>query len=132
MTSDILIVDDDPVFRDTLERMLLQGDGAAYRFAAAEHAQQAIDIIELQPPDLVISDIFMPVADGFELLNWMRFHAARIPVLVVSGPGEEDANFNPLQIAQDLGAAGVLAKPFDRAALIAAIDRALESAAATH
>ncbi len=37
--------------------------------------RQAIDLIELQAPDLVISDIFMPVADGFELLNWMRCHA---------------------------------------------------------
>ena len=127
---DILIVDDDPVFRYTVQRMLSQGAGTAYRFAFAEHAQQAIDLIEHQAPDLVISDIFMPVADGFELLNWTRFHAARIPVLIVSVADETDPNFNPLEIARSLGAVDVLTKPFDRAALIAAIERALEGAAA--
>jgi CheY-like chemotaxis protein len=60
---DILIVDDDAIFRDALQRMLSSDAGAAHRFAAAEHARQAIDIIEHQALDLVISDIFMPVAD---------------------------------------------------------------------
>jgi len=130
LVRDILIVDDDPIFRYTLQRMLSQGSGANYRFAVAEHARQAIDLIELQAPDLVISDIFMPVADGFELLNWMRFNAPRIPALILSVADEADPNFNPLQIARSLGASDVLTKPFDREALIAAIDRALEGAAA--
>ena len=125
---EILIVDDDPIFRHILRRMLMRG--AAHRVAEAQHAEEAIDMIERQRPDLVVSDIFMPVADGFELLNWMRFHAAQIPVLVVSAVDEEDVDLNPLQIAQDLGAAGVLTKSFDRAELIAAIDRALEGAVA--
>ena len=119
----ILIVDDDPLFRLNLRRMLTRGD--AYRIIEAQHAEEAIALIERQRPDLVVSDIFMPVADGFELLNWMRNHAADVPVLVVSAAGDADRNFDPAVIAQHLGAVAVLSKPFDRADLIAAVDRAL-------
>jgi DNA-binding NtrC family response regulator len=119
----ILIVDDDPNFRLSLRRMLMRG--AAYRIVEAQHAEEAIALIERQRPDLVVSDIFMPVADGFELLNWMRSHAADVPVLVVSAAGHADRNFDPAVIAQHLGAAEVLNKPFERADLIAAVDRAL-------
>jgi len=119
----ILIVDDDPNFRLSLRRMLTRD--AAYRIIEAQHAEEAIALIERQRPDLVVSDIFMPVADGFELLNWMRSHAADVPVLAVSAAGHADRNFDPAVIAQHLGAAAVLNKPFDRADLIAAVDRAL-------
>ena len=120
---EILIVDDDPGFRTMLRRMLTRG--LAYRIVEAEHAEAAIAAIERHRPDLVVSDIFMPVADGFELLNWMRDHAAGVPVLVVSAARPADEQFDPLAIAQHLGAAGVLTKPFDRVDLIAAVDRAL-------
>ncbi|WP_395021943.1 response regulator [Dongia sp.] len=120
---EILIVDDDPVFRLMLRRMLMRG--AATRVVEAQHAGEAIALIERHRPDLVVSDIFMPVADGFELLNWMRSHAADVPVLVVSAAGHADAHFDPAVIAQHLGAAEVLSKPFDRADLVAAVDRAL-------
>lgn len=122
---EILIVDDDPIFRHILRRMLMRG--AAHRVAEAQHAEEAIDMIERQRPDLVVSDIFMPVADGFELLNWMRGHAADVPVLVVSGAPDGVDQFDPLLMAQHLGAAGVLTKPFDRAGLLAAVDRALRA-----
>jgi CheY-like chemotaxis protein len=120
---EILIVDDDPAFRAMLRRMLVRGAG--YRIVEAQHAEEAIAAIEHRRPDLVVSDIFMPVADGFELLNWMRDHAAGVPVLVVSAARPADEQFDPLAIAQHLGAAGVLTKPFDRVDLIAAVDRAL-------
>jgi CheY-like chemotaxis protein len=120
---EILIVDDDPDFRTMLRRMLTRG--TACRIVEAEHAEAAIAAIERQRPDLVVSDIFMPVADGFELLNWMRDHAAGVPVLAVSAASRADAQFDPLAIARHLGAAGVLTKPFDRADLIAAVERTL-------
>ena len=122
---EILIVEDDPIFRHTLRLMLTRG--AAYRIAEAQHAEEAIDMIERHRPDLVLSDIFMPVADGFELLNWMRGHAADVPVLVVSGATDPVDQFDPLLIAQHLGAAGVLTKPFERRDLLAAVDRALHA-----
>jgi len=120
---EILIVDDDPIFRLTLRGMLMRG--AAYRIVEAQHAEEAIAAIERRRPDLVVSEIFMPVADGFELLNWMRSHAADVPLLAVSAAGHADRNFDPAVIAQHLGAAAVLNKPFDRADLLAAVDRAL-------
>ena len=122
---EVLVVDDDPAFRYALRRMLMQG--TAYRIVAAEHAEAAIAAIEQHRPDLVVSDIFMPVADGFELLNWMREHCVGVPVLVVSAASPADEQFDPLVIAQHLGAAGVMTKPFDRNGLITAVERALGS-----
>jgi CheY-like chemotaxis protein len=120
---EILIVDDDPTFRAMLRRILVRSAG--YRIVEAQHAEEAIAAIERHRPDLVVSDIFMPVADGFELLNWVRDHASGVPVLVVSAATQADEQFDPLSIARHLGAAGVLTKPFDRADLIAAVGRAL-------
>ncbi len=120
---EILIVDDDPIFRYTLRRMLMRSGDT--RVVEAQDASEAIAAIERHRPDLVVSDIFMPVADGFELLNWMRDQRLDVPVLVVSAAAQSDDQFDPLVIAQHLGAAGVMTKPFDRTDLLAAVDRAL-------
>jgi len=66
----------------------------------------------------------MPVADGFELLMWLRSAALHIPVLAVSAVAREDyMRFDPLHAAERLGAAAVLRKPFDRAQLSATVAR---------
>jgi CheY-like chemotaxis protein len=57
----------------------------------------------------------------------MRLHAAGVPVLALSAPGYADEQFDPLQIARHLGAAGVLTKPFGRADLMEAVGRALRA-----
>jgi CheY-like chemotaxis protein len=122
----ILIVDDDPALRLTLQRMLEPGDFGRYFVECVQDGGEAIEAIKRRVPDLIITDIYMPVADGFELLNWMRAQSLTVPVLAMSGSGSTAKSYyDPLRIAERLGATAVLDKPFRSSQLIEAIDRIL-------
>jgi len=122
----ILIVDDDAALRLTVQRMLEPGDFGRYIVECAQDGGEAIEAIRRHVPDLIITDIYMPVGDGFELLNWMRAQNLAVPVLAMSGSGSTTTSYyDPLRIAERLGASGVLDKPFRSSQLIEAIDRIL-------
>jgi CheY-like chemotaxis protein len=122
----ILIVDDDAALRLTLQRMLEPGDFGRYFVECVQDGGEAIEAIKRRVPDLIITDIYMPVADGFELLNWMRAQSLTVPVLAMSGSGSTAKSYyDPLRIAERLGATAVLDKPFRSSQLIEAIDRIL-------
>ena len=117
----ILVVDDDPDLLQSL-RVLLE----AYDFGVvtAENAAAAIAAVAERNPDLVLTDIYMPDADGFELINALRARNAMVPVVAMSGGGR-DGRYDNLSIAAHLGAAAVIDKPFSNVSLIDTIERVL-------
>lgn len=122
----ILIVDDDAALRLTLQRMLAPGAFGRYIVECAQDGGEAIEHIKAHTPDLIITDIYMPVSDGFELINWMRAQSINVPVLAMSGSGSTaHSYYDPLRVAERLGAAAILDKPFRSWQLIEAIDRVL-------
>lgn len=122
----ILIVDDDAALRLTLQRMLAPGAFGRYIVECAQDGGEAIEHIKTHKPDLIITDIYMPVSDGFELINWMRAQSITVPLLAMSGSGSTAKSYyDPLRIAERLGAQAVLDKPFRSWQLIEAIDRIL-------
>lgn len=82
MTS-VLIVEDDSWQADHMMRQL---ERAGYQVQVATHAPAAINLIDDQPPDVMILDMFLPGANGITLLHEVRSHAdlAHIPVIVCS------------------------------------------------
>ena len=78
MLSKLLIVDDDPSARETLEAILA---GEDYLLEYASNGQQALDKASSISPDLILLDVMMPVMDGYEVcrkfkeqhLNWLKF-----------------------------------------------------------
>lgn len=112
--SRVLVVDDEPDQRFLLRRVFERGghdvveagDGAAALRSACE-----------SPPDLVVTDIMMPVMDGVELIRRLRSEpaTAAIPILSVTGDG---------QLAG--GADAVVAKPYDWKELITVADALLK------
>lgn len=78
----ILVVDDDPQIRQLMIDVLIR-DG--YRITWAADGQEAIDKIAINPVDMVITDLSMPVRDGFALINDLRRDYPQIPIVVVSG-----------------------------------------------
>src|SRR5262245_4945038 len=78
----VLIVDDDPGLRETLTRMVAS---VGYDVECVSDAHSAIDLVAKHAPDIIITDIYMPAGDGFELLNWLRNHGLTIPVICMSG-----------------------------------------------
>jgi CheY-like chemotaxis protein len=122
----ILIVDDDASLRLTIQRMLAPGTFGRYIVECAQDGGEAIEHIKSNMPDLIITDIYMPVSDGFELINWMRAQSLTVPVLAMSGSGSTvKSYYDPLRVAERLGAAAILDKPFRSWQLIEAIDRIL-------
>jgi CheY-like chemotaxis protein len=114
----ILIVDDNP--RDiTLFQAALENCGIGYALQIASHGQQAIaylrgdgsfaDRKQFPLPAMIFTDLNMPVADGFELLAWLRDHPEhrQMPVVVWTTSRME----SDIRRAYGLGAHSYLVKP---------------------
>jgi CheY-like chemotaxis protein len=119
--ASILLVDDNDDARVTVARIL---EMAGHTVVQASNAKEASALLKEQSPDLVITDIFMPEGDGFEMLNELRGREPKIPVIAMSGGGIQEG-LDVLSIAGRLGATKVLYKPFARRQLLDAITDAL-------
>ena len=81
--------------------------------------------------DLLFLDIFMPGMDGLETMRLVHHQRPLVPIIVISGnPGGTASGPDYLNMATKLGAVTSLQKPFKPAALLAAVTRCLETAAA--
>ena len=87
MQHTVLVVDDDPDIRDSLQ-MLLEDEGYSVRTAA--DGREAVATMEVEPPCFVILDLMMPVMDGWEVACRMHDEErlAAIPVCVVTATPE--------------------------------------------
>ena len=108
----VLVVDDDVMFNESLV-FLLECLGA--NGVQAYNAFQAVKIIHALDIDVVISDIYMPGMDGFELLCEIKYFKPDLPVILISG--NPDATL--AEKAARGGAIGFFPKPLSRARLTA-------------
>ncbi|EXJ13911.1 response regulator [Imhoffiella purpurea] len=119
----VLIVDDDEIFRAMLLAMMRR---EGYEVSAVDNGREALQRVEQDPPDLVITDILMPEIDGIELIMELAKLDARIPIIAVSGGRRTiSLEFN-LESAKLLGVRATLPKPFTRESLRKAIAEALD------
>jgi CheY-like chemotaxis protein len=105
---DILFVDDDAILRTAFSELLrLQG----FRVHAVPDGRKALEFLARQQPRLIITDIFMPNADGLELIMGLKQSWPPAGVLAISG-----GSFGPpelfLKTARLIGRARTLPKPF--------------------
>jgi CheY-like chemotaxis protein len=113
-SASILVVDDDPDFH-ALVREVLKGEG--YAVTAASNGRDALDLLLRGPlPDLMVVDLFMPVMDGWQLIENMkaRPELAAIPVVAVSGAGDRALSSAPVS-------AGYVDKSLNAARLVETI-----------
>jgi DNA-binding NtrC family response regulator len=111
----VLVVDDEPGYRDML-RWWLEGRG--FRVSTAADGAEAEELIARHRFSLVISDVAMPVKDGFSLLETLRSLDRRIPVILVTGFATVEGAVHAIK----RGAADFLLKPFDMGALDARLE----------
>jgi len=114
MEGTVLIIDDDAGVRKILRRILTSAD---YGVEEAEDAFRALDSLDANPPDAVLLDIKMPGMDGLGLMDNLRQRGLEIPIVVLTGHGDEFTSSQCLEA----GAAGYLTKPPDRAELLLAV-----------
>ena len=77
----ILIVDDEPSIRDVLATVLTD---AGYSVQTAANGHIALQIIDVAPPDLIITDVMMPHLDGWALLDHAHERNPSLPVILMS------------------------------------------------
>jgi DNA-binding response OmpR family regulator len=109
-SSSILVVDDEDVVRDVVVRYL---EHAGMRTVQAADGEEARELIERDPPDLVVLDVMVPSMNGLDLCGWIRAHSA-IPVILLTARGEESDRITGLE----LGADDYVVKPFSPRELV--------------
>lgn len=103
----ILVVDDSKAALHNAKKVL---DGQPYRVALAENGREAWALLQDQKPDLIISDIDMPLMNGFELLKLVRedLRLADLPFILMTSH-----LYTHVQSSQSAGFDSLLPKPYN-------------------
>ena len=120
----VLVVEDDRELREFLDREL----GAHFAVVHARHGGEALERMESQTPDLVISDVMMPEMDGYQLLAAMQEDERRrlIPTIFLTARHSEEERIS----AFAEGVVDYISKPFSPGMLIARARNIVETNAA--
>lgn len=118
--SEVLIVDDDHNFRETLRELLL---GAGYQTRIATNAEDGIALLQITTPDLTLCDWKMPGGGGEQFLKSLQSEGLLItmPVIILTAHGTGP---NAMQ-AMQLGAYDFITKPLDIDLALATVARAI-------
>lgn len=119
----ILIVDDSPTMRRMVAAAL--APLAETRFIEAGTGLQAIEMLAVEPVQMILLDLSMPDMHGIEVLQFLRAHAQyrQLPVIVLTTRGDAITR----DTAVSAGASLYMTKPFAPAALLEAVTRVLGS-----
>jgi len=106
-TAHILVIDDEVAMR-TLISDALANEG--YVVSQSSNGSEGVEKVRASTPDLIITDIMMPVLDGMALILSLSREGWKVPVIAMTGIPPEAVPY--LRIAKSLGAIRTLAKPF--------------------
>ena len=121
MKPKILLVDDDDLFGDMIEKALIM---FGYEVARSRDGKAALKLFDPAAVDLVLTDMIMPDMEGVELVLALRRQHPGVKVIAISGGGSnEPAAY--LKIARQIGALRTLAKPFPLETLRATLKECL-------
>ncbi|MBY0563595.1 MAG: response regulator [Hyphomonadaceae bacterium] len=118
MGKTVLTIDDSRMMREML-LMVLQGAG--FNVVQAEDGKQGLDALSRTNPDVIITDINMPVMDGYGFIENARMDARyrSTPILVLSTESSPEKK----QRARQAGATGWIVKPFQAESLLEVVRR---------
>ena len=116
--SKVLVIEDDALVREALRRVLKQG---GYEVFEAQDGDEGLSLFSRVSPDLVITDIIMPNKDGLETIVELRRRSPETKVVAISGGGHMKGE-DYLDVADRLGAAKTLVKPFGSKTLLETLE----------
>jgi len=115
----IFVVDDDAGVRKALERLLRAAGRASETFASAD---AVIERLPHERPSCLVLDVRLPGLSGIDLQRELTRNGSAVPIVFITGHGDVTMGVE----AMKAGAVDFLQKPFDNAALLEAIDRAVD------
>jgi len=118
MAAKILIVDDEKAVRESLEEILRMED---YQVETAASGEEALEQVNDEEYDLVLLDLKMPGIDGVEVMRQISRYAQNTKVIILTGHGTLESAIEALR----LGAEDYMLKPYESAAILDSIGRAL-------
>jgi CheY-like chemotaxis protein len=119
----LLVIDDDPVIRRMIKRVLSARDCAVFE---AENGLLGVECYRSLGHDLVITDLLMEVQEGVKTIIELRALTPSLPILAISG-GWQHRGGDLLTLAHQLGATKTLSKPFTANEMRAAVSRCLRA-----
>jgi CheY-like chemotaxis protein/CRP-like cAMP-binding protein len=117
MKKDILVVEDNRTIRETIIEFLTM---AGYQVRAGCNGKEGIEKVHEQIPDLIVSDIMMPVLDGLGMLSILRNDPKTTDIPFIFLTGKDERHF--FRSAMDSGADDYITKPFTGDELLRAIE----------
>ncbi len=117
--ENILVVDDEEAIREVVTTLL---ESQGYQCAAVGNGRAALEHLEKNSLDLVLSDMVMPEMDGLKLLEWLRARDQDIPVIMVTAMHDVSTALEAIR----RGAYDYILKPFEKDQLFLSVRRALE------
>ena len=118
----ILVIDDEDMVRLVLRQTL---EKAGHEIVEATTGVEGIARQKEQPADLVITDIIMPDKEGVETIIELRQADPDLKIIAMSGGGRIGAT-DFLEVAKQYGATRTFSKPFDRKAMLEAVESCLK------
>ena len=102
----ILVAEDDAELRQLFCKVLTKN---GYISIPAADGQEALDVLDREYVDLIVSDIMMPKIDGYELTKQLREAGIAVPILIITAKG----SFRDMQLGFDFGADDYMVKPIN-------------------
>jgi len=116
-----IVIAEDNSLLSSLLKFRLEKEG--YKLLIAENGKQAIELIEEQAPELILTDIMMPYISGLEVISHVRNKLNMLtPIIVFSAAGQEEIVLK----AFNLGATDFMSKPLSPNELVLRIKRLLK------
>ncbi len=115
--ADILVVDDNPVNLRLLSQMLV---ARGYDVRAVMSGERALDVVRLDPPDLILLDVMMPDLDGYEVCRRLKADEVTldIPVIFISALGEAEDKVRAFEV----GGVDYVTKPLQIEEILARLE----------
>lgn len=114
----ILLVDDDP---DLLKLLSMRLTASGYRVITATSAESALDVLDIEHPQVVVSDVRLPAQDGLALFDAIRRRHPSLPVILLTAHG----TIPDAVEATTKGVFAYLTKPYEAKALLQKIEQAV-------